>query len=141
MSTSHYSRTDYSDLVGKPGIKSSDKNPALAQMREAVYAWEDSLSHPSLVHSRPQCSDVGADTLRLSDRIVPANIRRPRRSPLVAAVALLVMGIGLLILDGCALAHYADAAFESTVIALVSLPSAVFVVATAFVVRSLTDKH
>lgn len=135
MSTSHYSRTDYSDIATKPKIKSSDPNPTtLSNMREAVYAWEDSLSHPSLAHSRPECTDIGTDTIRLGDR-VPANTRR--RSPLVAAVALMFMGIGLLILDGCALAHYADAAFEAFVIAMVTAPAAVFVIATAFVVRGM----
>lgn len=120
MSTSHYSNTNY--------------EPKPETLHAVVHDWQDPLSHPSLRHSRPECTDIGANTIRLGDR-VPANTRR--RSPLVAAVALMFMGVGLLVLDGCALVHFADETFEAFVIAMVTAPTAVFVIATAFVVRGL----
>ena len=127
MSTSHYSRTDYSDLVGKSGIKSSDKNPSLAQMREAVYAWEDALSHPSLTHSRPECSDVGSQTIRFN--ITP-------KPQLPRLTALLFAGIMLLLADGAAIAYYSDSVVEATLIALATMPTGGFIIATAIAIRN-----
>ena len=134
MSTSHYSNGNY-----KP-IKSSNPNPALIspsrtddfpepgmrEMREAVYAWEDSLSHPSLAHSRPEAGDVGSETIRF-------NIRH--KSQLPRLTALLFAGIMLLLADGAAIAYYADSVVEATIIALATMPTGGFIIATALAIR------
>jgi hypothetical protein len=134
MSTSHYSSTSYSDLVGKPGIKSSDKNPALAQMREAIYAWEDPLSSSSIQHSRPEAGDVGLDTIR----IPLAAVQNYRKASLRARyAALFALAAVLLMADGIALVTWTDSVVEHYVFACLAISAELLLIACAIGCRKL----
>ena len=133
MSTSHYSNGNY-----KP-IKSSDPNPALSQMRKAVYAWQDDYTHPSIQHSRPECTDVGANTITLKDNVL-APMPNTRRSPLPRLLTLLAGGVALLLLDGFAIAHYADSVVDAVIIALVTMPTGGFILATALAIADVSGE-
>jgi hypothetical protein len=50
-------------------------------------------------------------------------------------LALLAGGVALLLLDGCAIAHYADTAFEATVFSLLTMPAAGYVISCAFALK------
>lgn len=133
MSTSHYSNGNYEP------IKSSNPNPALLpHMRKAVYAWEDSLHHPSIQHSRPECTDVGANTITLKDKILAPMPKKP--SALPRLLSLLAGGVSLLLLDGFAIAHYADSVVEAVVIALVTMPTGGFILATALAIADVSGE-
>jgi len=114
MSTSHYSKSI-----------------------QAVYDHVDKPVHPSLAHSRPESTDVGADTIKITDKVLapmPA-----RRSPLPKLLALLAGGVALLLLDGCAIAYYADSVVEAVIIALVTMPTGGFILATAIAIADAEE--
>jgi len=51
------------------------------------------------------------------------------------ATVLLALGVILLLLDGCALAHFADSIPEGVVLAALTMPAALFVILCALEVR------
>jgi len=116
MSTSHYSKSI-----------------------QAVYDHVDKPVHPSLAHSRPESTDVGADTITLKDKVL-APMPNTRRSPMPKLLALLAGGVALLLLDGCAIAHYADSVVEAVIIALVTMPTGGFILATALAIADVTGE-
>ena len=128
MSTSHYSNGNY-----KP-IKSSNPNPALSQMRKAVYNWEHPLSHPSLLHSRPEAGDVGMDTIR----IPLAATRNYHKAALRARyVALFALAAVLLMADGIALAVWTETVVEHYVFAALAISAELLLIACAVGYRRL----
>jgi len=113
MSTSHYSRSI-----------------------QAVYDHVDKPVHSSLAHPRPESTDVGADTIKLQDKVL-APMPNTRRSSLPRLLSLLAGGVALLLLDGCAIAHYADSVTESVIIALVTMPTGGFLLAVAMAIADV----
>jgi len=111
MSTSHYSNTNY-----EPN-----------NLNAVVADWQEPLSHPSLTHSRPECSDVGSQTIRFN--ITP-------KPQLPHLTAFLFAGIMLLLADGAAIAYYSDSVVEATLIALATMPTGGFIIATAIAIRN-----
>ena len=93
-------------------------------------------THPSIQHSRPECTDVGANTITLKDKVL-APMPNTRRSPLPKLLALLAGGVALLLLDGCAIAYYADSVTESVIIALVTMPTGGFLLAVAMAIADV----
>jgi hypothetical protein len=138
MSTSHYSKSiqpvyDHLDLTS-PSRTDDYPEPGM-DIKTVAHDWQDPLSHPSLAHSRPECRDVGSSTIKITDRYpVPENTRR---STMPKLLALLAWGVALLLLDGCAIAHFADTSVEATIIALVTMPAAGFLIATAIHIRNV----
>jgi len=89
--------------------------------------------HSSVAHSRPESTDAGSGTIKLHHRVpLPQN---KRRRPYRKLLALLVGGVALLLLDGCAIAEYADTAFEATVFSLLTMPAAGYVISCAFALK------
>jgi hypothetical protein len=95
--------------------------------------------HPSIQHSRPESTDVGADTIKLQDKVL-APMPNTRRSPLPRLLALLAGGVALLLLDGFAIAHYADSVVEAVIIALVTMPTGGFILATALAIADVSGE-
>lgn len=81
-----------------------------------------STSHYS---SRPEQNDVGSDTIRIR---IPAN--RRRRTQLAQQMWFCV-GVAILIADGTAMYHFAESAVEACIIAALTLPTAILVIAAA----------
>jgi hypothetical protein len=84
-----------------------------------------STSHSS---SRPAQSVVGGDTIRISLSSVPKNTRRHTR---LAQQLWFFVGVALLIADGTAMHYFADSAAEACIIAALTLPTALLVIAAA----------
>jgi len=59
---------------------------------------------------------------------------RPRPQRTAAAVWLLV-GIALLMADGCAMAHFADSGVEACIVAALTMPTGIFVILAAMEAR------
>ena len=85
-----------------------------------------STSHYS---SRPAQHDVGSQTMRIPLPITYSASRRTRRC---RALWLFVAGLALAIIDGIALAVWADMPVEATIIAALSMLAGGFVMAVAF---------
>ena len=130
MSTSHYTKSS----IISPSRTDDFPEPGM-DIKTVVSDWQDPLSHPSLLHSRPESTDAGSQTIRFEHRVpVPENTRR---SPVPKLLALLAGGVVLLLLDGCAIIEYADSTVEATVISLATMPAAGFLIATAIQIRNL----
>jgi hypothetical protein len=77
----------------------------------------------------------GADTIQpafLTDPDRPENVRKQVRN---SAAGWLFLGTCLLICDGLALAHFADNTLEAVVLALLCMPTGLFVIAAALQAR------
>jgi len=93
--------------------------------------------HKSLEHSRPECNDIGSQTIKFDQRVsVPEN---RRRSPLPRLLALLAGGVLLLLVDGSAIVHYADSVIEATVFSLLTMPAATFLIMVALTIADLNE--
>lgn len=88
-----------------------------------------STSHYS---SRPPQGDVGRDTIRIQIDGVPTNQRRDSR---LAANLWVVAGIVLLLCDCAAMAHFADSGVEACIIALLTVPTGIFMILAALEAR------
>ena len=87
-----------------------------------------STSHYS---SRPPQGDVGRDTIRLP--LGDPHLRpRPQRT---AATGWLLVGIALLMADGCAMAHFADSVVEAVIVASLTMPTGILVILAALEAR------
>jgi hypothetical protein len=82
--------------------------------------------------SRPPQGDVGRDTIRLPVGDPHLNPRRPQRT---AAAVWLLVGVGLLMADGCAMAHFADSAVEAVIVAALTMPTGILVILAAMEAR------
>ena len=83
-------------------------------------------------YSRPPQADVGRDTIRIplgDPHLIP---RRPQRT---AATAWLLVGIALLMADGCAMAHFAESAVEACIVAALTMPTGILVILAALEAR------
>jgi len=81
-------------------------------------------------YSRPPQGDTGRDTIR-----IPVGTLRPRRPQRTAATVWLLVGIGLLMADGCAMAHFAESAVEACIVAGLTMPTGVLVILAAMEAR------
>jgi len=88
-----------------------------------------STSHYS---PRPPQGDVGRETIRLPVGDPHLSPRRPQRT---AAAVWLLVGVGLLMADGCAMAHFADSAVEAVIVAALTMPTGIFVILAALEAR------
>jgi hypothetical protein len=84
-----------------------------------------STSHYS---SRPAQNDVGSDTIRIPIAVCPPNAKKHTR---LAATIWLLVGIGLLLADGCAMAHFADSGVEACIVAALTMPTGILVILAA----------
>ena len=129
MSTSHYTKSS----ITSPSRTDEYPEPGM-DIKTVVSDWQEPLSHPSLAHSRPESTDAGSQTIRFEHCVpVPENTRR---STVPKLFALLAGGVVLLLLDGCAIIEYADSTVEATIISLVTMPAAGFLIATAMQLRN-----
>jgi hypothetical protein len=83
-------------------------------------------------YSRPPQGDVGRDTIRLPVGDPHLTPRRPQRT---AAAVWLLVGVGLLMADGCAMAHFADSAVEAVIVAALTMPTGILVILAALEAR------
>jgi len=83
-------------------------------------------------YSRPPQGDVGRDTIRLPVGDPHLSPRRPQRT---AAAVWLLVGVGLLMADGCAMAHFADSAVEAVIVAALTMPTGMLVILAALEAR------
>lgn len=77
----------------------------------------------------------GADTIQpawLKNPDLPENVRRTTRRD---AACWLFVGVALLLADGAALAHFADSTVEAVILALLCMPTGLFVIAAGLEAR------
>jgi len=77
----------------------------------------------------------GADTITpawLKNPDLPENVRRTTRRN---AACWLFVGVALLLADGAALAHFADSTVEAVILALLCMPTGLFVIAAGLEAR------
>lgn len=122
MSTSHYSRRDYDDIV----------SPSRTDQYPDAWADHHPRLRPSIQHSRPESKDVGSETIRLP---LPLEKSKP---PLKRAW-LLATGILLLLADGCGLAYFCDSFWEALIFCCLTMPTCGFVLWCAWEIYSLNE--
>ena len=82
-------------------------------------------------YSRPPQGDVGRDTIRIP--IGDPHLRpRPQRT---AATVWLLVGVGLLMADGCAMAYFAESPVEACIVAALTMPTGILVILAALEAR------
>jgi hypothetical protein len=126
MSTSHYASTNYQDRQVK-------------DLNAVSPGWESPLSranHPSLSfsRSRPECNDVGMDTLR-----IPLAVARNYHKAALRAryVTLFSLAALLLMADGIALAVWSENVVEHYVFAALAISAELLLIACAIGCRRL----
>ena len=82
--------------------------------------------------SRPAQSDVGGDTIRIPLDRIPKNTRRHTQ---LAQQIWFFVGVALLIADGTAMHYFANSAIEACIIAALTMPTALLVMAAALNTR------
>lgn len=124
MSTSHYASTNYQDRQIK-------------DLSAVSPGWESPLSRadrPSLSRSRPECNDVGMDTLR----IPLAAARNYHKAALRARyLALFALAAVMLMADGIALAVWTENVVEHYVFAALAISAELLLIACAIGCRKL----
>lgn len=121
MSTSHYASTNYQDRQIK-------------DLNAVSPGWQEPLSHPSLSRSRPECNDVGMDTIR----IPLAAARNYHKAALRACyVALFALAAVMLMADGIALAVWTENVVEHYVFAALAISAELLLIACAIGCRKL----
>jgi hypothetical protein len=121
MSTSHYASTNYQDRQIK-------------DLNAVSPGWQEPLSHPSLSRSRPECNDVGMDTIR----IPLAAARNYHKAALRARyVALFALAAVMLMADGIALAVWTETVVEHYVFAALAISAELLLIACAIGCRKL----
>jgi hypothetical protein len=113
MSTSRYSKA-HADVTSPSRTDDYPEIPA-AECRSSRYC-------------RPAQHDVGSQTIRIPLPIHYSASRRLRRT---RALWLFVAGLALTLVDGIALAMWADLPVESVIIAALSMLAGIFVTAVA----------
>jgi hypothetical protein len=83
-------------------------------------------------YSRPPQTDIGCDTIRLPLGEPHLSPRRPQRT---AAAVWLLVGVALLMADGCAMAHFADSTVEAVIVAALTMPTGILVILAALEAR------
>jgi hypothetical protein len=136
MSTSHYASTSYNSITS-PSRTDDYPEPHMSEMRSVLPAWESPLSkadRPSLSRSRPECNDVGMDTIR----IPLAAARNYHKAALRARyVALFALAAVMLMADGIALAVWTENVVEHYVFAALAISAELLLIACAIGCRKL----
>lgn len=123
MSTSHYSST-YRDITSPSRIDDYPE-PGIG-----------TKTHPSILHSRPEAGDVGAETIRLP---LPTRIDNPKR-PLSARWFMLAC-ILMMVADGAGLLYFCDSFWECTVFCCLTLPAGWFTLWCAWEIYAIEDNE